>query len=154
MSSPPSFLSPLFSSSPSPIPIYPLPHFSHSKPTFPELTSPIASSSFHPALEAALHLANGDLYSAHFLVRKGQGGRRELDWGHGLLHRLEGDWGNAKTFWTSSPSGSGSGSGSGDSTMPTLSSKLSHPSQYLDLLLLLLLLLPSAAPRSATCLPC
>lgn len=66
------------------------------KPTHPGLTSEIAQLSLHPALEAALHLANGDLYSAHFLVRKAQGGAKELDWGHAILHRLEGDWGNAK----------------------------------------------------------
>lgn len=68
----------------------------HNKPNHPDLQPLIADLRCHPALEAALHLANGDLYSAHFLVRKGQGGARELDWGHALLHRLEGDWGNAK----------------------------------------------------------
>lgn len=68
----------------------------HHKPNHPELTSPIADLGVHPALEAALHLANGDLYSAHFLVRKAQGGAKEIDWGHAILHRLEGDWGNSK----------------------------------------------------------
>lgn len=82
--------------SPSTIPTLPLPKASHDKPAHPSLTAQISDAQYHPALEAALHLANGDLYSAHFLVRKSQGGAKELDWGHAILHRLEGDMGNAK----------------------------------------------------------
>lgn len=42
----------------------------------------------------------GDLYSAHFLVRKAQGGSRYLDWLHAILHKLEGDFRNAKMWYT------------------------------------------------------
>ncbi|CAO1621143.1 unnamed protein product [Parajaminaea phylloscopi] len=93
-SAPPGFLQALLSDTP--LLSCPHPH----KPAHPELTSRIADLALHPALEAALHLANGDLYSAHFLVRKAQGGAKELDWGHAILHRLEGDWGNAKCWYT------------------------------------------------------
>lgn len=41
-----------------------------------------------------------DLYSAHFLVRKAQGGSRYLDWLHAVLHKLEGDFRNAKMWYT------------------------------------------------------
>lgn len=72
----------------------------HDKPIHEDLQPLIADLHCHPALEAALHLCNGDLYSAHFLVRKAQGGAKELDWGHAILHRLEGDLGNAKVSLT------------------------------------------------------
>lgn len=52
-----------------------------------------------------------------------------------------------QTFWTSSPSPSG------DSSVPALSSKLSHPSQYLDLLLLYSLLPPSFSSSSSSSPP-
>lgn len=89
---PPRWLDDLLST----IPSAPLPEHEHSRGRYAALTSKIAGLQCHPALEAALHLANGDLYSAHFLVRKSQGGAKELDWGHAILHRLEGDYGNAK----------------------------------------------------------
>lgn len=38
----------------------------------PEIASQIANALFHPAVEVACHLLNGDLYSAHFLARKMQ----------------------------------------------------------------------------------
>ncbi|PWN45452.1 hypothetical protein IE81DRAFT_339387 [Ceraceosorus guamensis] len=96
LSAPPPWLDELLSV----IPSMPLPEHEHSKGRRPHLTSKIADLHCHPALEAALHLANGDLYSAHFLVRKSQGGAKELDWGHAILHRLEGDYGNAKCWYT------------------------------------------------------
>ncbi|CAO1622957.1 unnamed protein product [Sympodiomycopsis kandeliae] len=97
-SSPPSWISTLLSKET--LPTLPLPISSHGKPINADLTSQISDSQFHPALEAGLHLANGDLYNAHFLVRKSQGGAKELDWGHAVLHRLEGDMGNAKCWYT------------------------------------------------------
>lgn len=45
-------------------------------------------------------LRQADLYSAHFLVRKAQGGSRYLDWLHAILHKLEGDFRNAKMWYT------------------------------------------------------
>lgn len=93
-SSAPPWLDTILSSST--LPIYPLPAHSHSKSINSSLTSQFVDAEYHPALEAALHLAQSDLFSAHFLVRKAQGGGRELDWGHAVLHRLEGDVGNAK----------------------------------------------------------
>lgn len=85
------------------VPTLPLPTELHDKPAHPTLTPVISDARLHPALEAALHLANGDLYNAHFLVRKAQGGGKELDWGHAILHRLEGDMGNAKVGGTENP---------------------------------------------------
>lgn len=41
-----------------------------------------------------------DLYSAHFLVRKAQGGAKYMDWLHAILHKLEGDFRNAKMWYT------------------------------------------------------
>ncbi len=41
-----------------------------------------------------------DLYSAHFSVRKAQGGSRYSDWLHAILHKLEGDFRNAKMWYT------------------------------------------------------
>ncbi|SPO26004.1 uncharacterized protein UTRI_02278 [Ustilago trichophora] len=70
------------------------------KPNHADLQGAIADGSFHPAIEACLHLINGDLYSAHFLVRKAQGGSRYLDWLHAVLHKLEGDFRNAKMWYT------------------------------------------------------
>ncbi|KAL2057996.1 hypothetical protein ABVK25_001614 [Lepraria finkii] len=39
------------------------------KPTSPSLTAAISSLSLYPTLEAALHILDNDLPSAHFLVR-------------------------------------------------------------------------------------
>ncbi|KAJ9478912.1 hypothetical protein PHBOTO_002434 [Pseudozyma hubeiensis] len=72
----------------------------HNRPNHADLQGVIAEASFHPAMEACLHLINGDLYSAHFLVRKAQGGSRYLDWLHAILHKLEGDFRNAKMWYT------------------------------------------------------
>ncbi|TKY85923.1 hypothetical protein EX895_004748 [Sporisorium graminicola] len=72
----------------------------HNRPKHAHLQSAIAAASLHPAIEACLHLINSDLYSAHFLVRKAQGGSRYLDWLHAVLHKLEGDFRNAKMWYT------------------------------------------------------
>jgi hypothetical protein len=42
-------------------------------PTNPALTAAISQLQRHPTLEAAFHLLNADLASAHFLVRHMQG---------------------------------------------------------------------------------
>lgn len=70
------------------------------KPTSPALTAPIAALSLHPTLEAALHLLNADLPSAHFLVRHMQAAPAyEGMFLHGILHRLEGDYDNARAWY-------------------------------------------------------
>ncbi|SNX82175.1 uncharacterized protein MEPE_00881 [Melanopsichium pennsylvanicum] len=72
----------------------------HNRARHADLQGAIADASFHPSIEACLHLINSDLYSAHFLVRKAQGGSRYLDWLHAILHKLEGDFRNAKMWYT------------------------------------------------------
>ncbi|KAF7510457.1 hypothetical protein GJ744_006736 [Endocarpon pusillum] len=66
----------------------------------PELGKEIANLSLHPTLEAALHILNLDLPSAHFLLRHMQG---EPAWEgmflHGILHRVEGDYDNARAWY-------------------------------------------------------
>lgn len=60
----------------------------------------IASLSLHPSLEVTLHLLNDDLPSAHFLVRKMQAPPRyEAMMLHGVLHRIEGDYDNARIWY-------------------------------------------------------
>ncbi|KAJ9125889.1 hypothetical protein QFC24_002674 [Naganishia onofrii] len=68
-------------------------HIQAKKGFHPDAASQIANALFHPAVEVACHLLNGDLYSAHFLVRKMQND----PWG--ILHRYEGDLCNSKA-WT------------------------------------------------------
>lgn len=66
----------------------------------PELGKEIANLSLHPTLEAALHILNLDLPSAHFLLRHMQ---CEPAWEgmflHGILHRVEGDYDNARAWY-------------------------------------------------------
>ncbi|KAG8528267.1 uncharacterized protein KY384_007184 [Bacidia gigantensis] len=70
------------------------------KPTSPSLTPKIASLSLHPTLEAALHILNNDLPSAHFLVRHMQAAPAyEGMFLHGILHRIEGDFDNARAWY-------------------------------------------------------
>lgn len=64
----------------------------------PKLTADIADLNLHPAVEAGLHLLNSDMLSAHFLVRKAQG-KREADYWHGILHRIEGDYRNSRAWY-------------------------------------------------------
>lgn len=83
---------------------------SHPQPPFSQsLGSAISNALVAPPLEAGLHLLNGDLYAAHFLVRKMQTGKGGADgalpgrgfglWAHAILHRLEGDWENARAWY-------------------------------------------------------
>lgn len=66
----------------------------------PELGKEIANLSLHPSLEAALHILNLDLPAAHFLLRHMQ---CEPAWEgmflHGILHRVEGDYDNARAWY-------------------------------------------------------
>lgn len=71
-----------------------------SNPTSPTLTARISSLSLHPTLEAALHILNHDLPSAHFLVRHMQAPpAHEGMFLHGILHRVEGDYDNARAWY-------------------------------------------------------
>ncbi|MCJ1336460.1 hypothetical protein MMC09_001736 [Bachmanniomyces sp. S44760] len=68
--------------------------------TDPKLTDAIASLYLHPTLEAALHILNNDLPSAHFLCRHMQAAPMfEGMYLHGILHRIEGDYENAKAWY-------------------------------------------------------
>lgn len=70
-------------------------------PHDPNLTSEIASLQLHPTLETALHILNLDLPSAHFLVRHMQSAPAfEGMYLHGILHRIEGDYGNARAWYS------------------------------------------------------
>jgi hypothetical protein len=64
------------------------------------VTHAISSLFLHPSIEAALHLLNDDLVSAHFLVRHMQAAPQyESMMLHGILHRIEGDYENAKAWY-------------------------------------------------------
>lgn len=66
----------------------------------PDLTAQIADCQLHPTIEAALHLLNHDLPSAHFLVRHMQSPPAiEGMLLHGILHRVEGDYDNARAWY-------------------------------------------------------
>lgn len=87
----PSLLSTLLSS---PAPVLPPP-----KVLAPSLSGQIAALQLHPTLETALHILNGDLPSAHFLVRHMQAPPAfEGMFLHGILHRVEGDYDNARAW--------------------------------------------------------
>jgi hypothetical protein len=67
--------------------------------TFPDLTAVISNLCVHPTIEAALHLLNSDLPSAHFLVRHMQAPPAvEGMLLHGILHRAEGDFNNSRAW--------------------------------------------------------
>jgi hypothetical protein len=67
--------------------------------TFPHLTAVISNLQVHPTIEAALHLLNSDLPSAHFLVRHMQAPPAiEGMLLHGILHRAEGDFNNSRAW--------------------------------------------------------
>ncbi|KAH6868025.1 hypothetical protein BKA58DRAFT_411953 [Alternaria rosae] len=64
-----------------------------------QLTATIADLHVHPTIEALLHIANHDLNSAHFLVRHMQAPPAvEGMLLHGILHRAEGDFNNARAW--------------------------------------------------------
>ncbi|KAL2350446.1 hypothetical protein BJ546DRAFT_1068077 [Cryomyces antarcticus] len=64
------------------------------------LTDAISSLYLHPTLEAALHILNADLPSAHFLVRHMQAAPAVAGmYLHGILHRIEGDYDNARCWY-------------------------------------------------------
>jgi hypothetical protein len=66
----------------------------------PKLGNEIANLSLHPTLEAALHILNLDLPSAHFLLRHMQCAPAwEGMLLHGILHRVEGDYDNARAWY-------------------------------------------------------
>lgn len=66
----------------------------------PELGNEIANLCLHPTLEAALHILNLDLPSAHFLLRHMQCAPAwEGMFLHGILHRVEGDYDNARAWY-------------------------------------------------------
>ncbi|MCJ1397930.1 hypothetical protein MMC11_001126 [Xylographa trunciseda] len=70
------------------------------KATDTKLTDKISSLYIHPTLEAAFHLLNCDLPSAHFLVRHMQAAPMfEAMYLHGILHRIEGDYDNARAWY-------------------------------------------------------
>ncbi|KAI9716942.1 MAG: hypothetical protein M1812_005091 [Candelaria pacifica] len=78
----------------------PAPLLPPGKSLLPELTSQISSLSLHPTLEAALHILNHDLPSAHFLARHMQSPPAyEGMYLHGILHRIEGDYDNARAWY-------------------------------------------------------
>ncbi len=65
----------------------------------PRLTAQIADLRVHPSLEALLHILNADLPSAHFLVRHMQAPPAvEGMLLHSVLHRVEGDFNNARAW--------------------------------------------------------
>lgn len=79
----------------------PAPLFNPGKAYDSSLSDAIASQYLHPALEALLHLFNHDLASAHFLVRHMQSPPAyESMYVHGILHRIEGDYDNARAWYS------------------------------------------------------
>lgn len=79
----------------------PAPLLPPASPHDPTLTSEIASLQLHPTLETALHILNLDLPSAHFLARHMQSAPAfEGMYLHGILHRIEGDYDNARAWYS------------------------------------------------------
>lgn len=65
-----------------------------------KMTDRITSLHLHPSLEAILHILNHDLNSAHFLVRHMQTSPQDEGmYIHGILHRIEGDYDNARAWY-------------------------------------------------------
>ncbi|KAL8725506.1 MAG: hypothetical protein Q9181_006400 [Wetmoreana brouardii] len=80
---------------------FPAPLLPPGKSHCPDLTAAISSLSVHPTLETALHVLNADLPSAHFLVRHMQAPPAyEGMFLHGILHRVEGDYDNARAWYS------------------------------------------------------
>jgi hypothetical protein len=79
---------------------YPVLPSASPKPHNASISHAIAELSIHPTLEAILHILNADLASAHFLCRHMQNAPAwEGMYIHGLLHRVEGDIENAKSWY-------------------------------------------------------
>ncbi|KAF3930939.1 hypothetical protein ABW19_dt0209143 [Dactylella cylindrospora] len=75
--------------------------FKPSKPRSDATTTLIAELQLHPAIEAALHILNDDLSSAHFLVRKMQAEPAFAGMMlHAVLHRIEGDYDHSREWYT------------------------------------------------------
>jgi hypothetical protein len=69
-------------------------------PLSKDTTHQISNLQIHPTLEIALHILNHDLESAHFLVRHMQAApQHEAMFLHGTLHRIEGDYDNARAWY-------------------------------------------------------
>ena len=80
---------------------FPAPLLAPDKIQDPGLSDGIASLFLHPAIEALLHILNHDLPSAHFLVRHMQSPPAyEGMYVHGILHRIEGDFNNARAWYS------------------------------------------------------
>jgi hypothetical protein len=80
---------------------YPPPLLPPGTALVPTLKAHITSLSLHPTLEVALHILNQDLPSAHFLVRHMQSAPAfEGMFLHGMLHRIEGDFDNARAWYS------------------------------------------------------
>ncbi|KAL8939666.1 MAG: hypothetical protein Q9216_003242 [Gyalolechia sp. 2 TL-2023] len=78
----------------------PAPLLPPGRATSPPLTASISALSLHPTLETAFHILNADLPSAHFLVRHMQSPPAyEGMFLHGILHRIEGDYDNARAWY-------------------------------------------------------
>ncbi|KAM3078085.1 hypothetical protein ACMFMG_002613 [Clarireedia jacksonii] len=74
----------------------PAPLLPPASPHDASLTSEIASLQLHPTLETILHILNLDLPSAHFLAAPAFEGM----YLHGILHRIEGDYNNARAWYS------------------------------------------------------
>lgn len=80
---------------------YPAPLLPPGRPNSKQLTPRISALELHPTLEAGLHILNNDLPAAHFLVRKMQSlPASEGMFLHGILHRIEGDFDNARCWYS------------------------------------------------------
>ncbi|KAK0386098.1 hypothetical protein NLU13_5935 [Sarocladium strictum] len=80
---------------------HPKPLLLPARPLDDSLSHQISHLLVHPTLEAALHLLNHDLPSAHFLVRHMQAApKHEGMYLHGILHRIEGDYENARAWYS------------------------------------------------------
>lgn len=79
---------------------FPAPNLPPARARESAVTPKIAALQLHPTLEAALHILNTDLPSAHFLARHMQSAPAfEGMYLHGILHRIEGDYDNARAWY-------------------------------------------------------
>ena len=80
-----------------PAPLYPSAGQVAANGLAPALQPQIAALLAHPALECAYHLLNHALHPAHFLARHMQNARAGQHL-HAVLHRVEGDFANARVW--------------------------------------------------------